>query len=188
MDFKTIEGKWQKKWEEKKLFQTEPDSKKEKFFMTIPYPYISGSLHIGHSRVVTEADVFSRFQRMDGKNVLYPIAFHISGTPVLGISLAIKNGDKKKIALYKGYVQTYEKDKAKVEKIIKSFEDPQKIVDYFIPKMKEEFKTLGLSVDWRRSYTSGSPEHQALVEWQFRKYKEQNYLVQGKYPIFLVKL
>ncbi len=183
MDFQSIQKKWQISWEEAKLFEIEPDSKKEKFFMTIPYPYISGSLHIGHARVVTEADVFSRFQRMVGKNVLYPIAFHISGTPVLGISLAIKNGDKKKIDLYKGYVRGYENNEDKIEEIIRSFEDPQKIVDYFIPKMMAEFKTLGLSVDWRRSYTSGSPEHQALVEWQFKKYKEQNYLVQGKYPI-----
>jgi leucyl-tRNA synthetase len=187
MEFNKTQAKWQKAWEKAKLFEANPDSKKEKFFMTIPYPYISGSLHIGHARVVTEADVFSRFQRMDGKNVLYPIAFHISGTPVLGISLAIKNGDKKKIALYKGYVDRYETDKTKVDKIIKSFENPQKIVDYFIPKMKEEFKTLGLNVDWRRSYTSGSKEHQALVEWQFKKYKEQNYLVQGKYPILFSK-
>ena len=186
-DFAGVEAKWQTAWEKEKIFEVEPDSKKEKFFMTIPYPYISGSLHIGHSRVVTEADVFVRFQRMIGKNVLYPIAFHISGTPVLGISLAIKNGDKKKIDLYKGYVESYVKDKKEVEKIVGSFEDSQKIVDFFIPKMVEEFKTLGLSVDWRRSYTSGSKEHQALVEWQFRKYKEQNYLVQGKYPILFSK-
>ncbi len=187
MDFVKIETKWQKKWEENKLFEVSEDSKKDKFFMTIPYPYISGSLHIGHARVVTEADVFSRYQRMEGKNVLYPIAFHISGTPVLGISLAIKNSDKKKIALYKGYVERYVKDKKEIEKILNSFEDPQSIVDFFIPKMIEEFKTLGLSVDWRRSYTSGSKEHQALVEWQFKKYKEQNYLVQGKYPILFSK-
>ncbi len=187
LNFKEIEGKWQKAWEEAKLFEVEPDSKKEKFFMTIPYPYISGSLHIGHARVVTEADVFSRFQRMIGKNVLYPIAFHISGTPVLGISLAIKNGDKSKIDLYKGYIRSYIKDEKEVEQIVASFEDPEKIVEFFIPKMMDEFKTLGLSVDWRRSYNSGSPEHQALVKWQFRKYKEQNYLVQGKYPILFSK-
>ena len=187
MNFKTIESKWQGAWEKEKLFEVEPDPKKEKFFMTIPYPYISGSLHIGHARVVTEADVFSRFQRMGGKNVLYPIAFHISGTPVLGISLAIKNGDKKKIGLYRGYVESYIKNKKEVDKIVNSFEDPQKIVDFFIPKMMDEFKTIGLSVDWRRRYTSGSKEHQALVEWQFKKYKEQNYLVQGKYPILFSK-
>ncbi|NQU79251.1 leucine--tRNA ligase [Candidatus Woesearchaeota archaeon] len=182
-DLKVIQDKWQQLWAESNLFEVDPDDKKEKFFMTIPYPYISGSLHIGHARVVTEADVFSRFQRMTGKNVLFPIAFHISGTPVLGISLAIKSGDNSKIALYRGYVKRYISDDKKIDSIVKSFEDPQNIVDFFIPRMISEFKTLGLAVDWRRSYTSGDDEHQALVEWQFREYMEKGYLVQGKYPI-----
>lgn len=183
---KKNQEKWQKKWREAKTFEVEP-SKAKKFFMTIPYPYISGSLHIGHARVVTEADVFARFQRMIGKNVLYPMAFHISGTPVLGISLAIKNKDEKKIELYRNYVKAYVDDQKEVERILSSFEDPEKIVEFFIPKMEQEFKTLGLSVDWRRSYTSGDVEHQALVEWQFKKYKDLNYLVQGKYPILFSK-
>jgi len=187
INFLEIERKWQMEWDKAKCFEAEPSLEKEKFFMTIPYPYISGSLHIGHARVVTEADVFSRYQRMAGKNVLYPIAFHISGTPILGISLGIKSGDKGKIDLYKGYVRRYVSSEAEAERIVKTFEEPQKIVDFFIPKMIDEFKTLGLSVDWRRSYTSGDSEHQALVEWQFGTYKKQNYLVQGKYPILFSK-
>ena len=47
MDFKAIQDKWQKKWKQSKLFEVEIDKKKEKFFITVPYPYISGSLHIG---------------------------------------------------------------------------------------------------------------------------------------------
>ncbi len=187
IDFKAISTKWQRKWEKEKVFEANPHRTKKKFFITIPYPYISGSLHIGHARVVTEADVYARFQRMIGNNVLYPMAFHISGTPVLGISLAIKNKDQKKIELYRGYVKQYIKDEEEIDRIVDSFKDPEKIVEFFIPKMKEEFKTLGLAVDWRRSYTSGDMEHQALVEWQFRKYKDKNYLVQGKYPILFSK-
>lgn len=175
------EEKWQKHWKEQHAFLAKPEG--PKFFITVPYPYISGSLHIGHARVVTEADVVARYQRMTGKSVLYPMAFHISGTPVLGISLAIKNGDEKKIELYRGYVRQYITNEHEVDKIVKSFEDPVKIVEFFIPRMQEEFQILGLSVDWRRSYTSGDIEHQALVEWQFRKYKEQGYLKQGSYPI-----
>jgi len=182
-DFKSIQEKWQKKWADAKLFQAEIDSKKKKFFMTIPYPYISGSLHIGHARVVTEADVYTRYLRMAGYNVLYPIAFHISGTPVLGISLAIENGNAEKIALYKNYVRAYVSDEHEIEKIVMSFKDPWNIVKFFIPKMISEFSTLGLGVDWRRSFTSGDIEHQKMVEWMFRKYKEQDYLVQAKYPV-----
>src|SRR3989338_5284359 len=104
INFSAIEKKWQKKWEEEKIFEVEVDKKKKKFFITTPYPYISGSLHLGHGRAVTETDIYGRYMRMKGYNVLYPIAFHISGTPVLGISSAIKNDNKEKISLYEEYV------------------------------------------------------------------------------------
>lgn len=186
-DFKAIQEKWQKKWKQEKIFEAERDTKKDKFFINTPYPYISGSLHIGHARAVTEVDVYSRFMRMRGKNVLFPMAFHISGTPVLGISLGIKAGDEKKIAQYTDYVHAYVSDEKEVAKIVKSFQDPWKIVEFFIPKMKEEYASLGLGIDWRRSFTSGDIEHQKLVEWQFHKYKEKGYLVQGKYPVLYSK-
>ena len=183
IDFSEIEKKWQDKWEKKKAFEAEPSGKKEKFFFTTPYPYISGSLHLGHGRVATESDIYCRYKRMAGFNVLFPMAFHITGTPVLGISAAIKNGDKNKIKLYEDYVSAYEKDSKKIKIILKSFEEPQKIVDFFIPKMIEEYKQLGLGVDWRRAFTSGDMEHQQMVTWQFEKYKEKGYLTQGKYPV-----
>jgi len=185
-DFTNNERKWQKTWKENKTFDAEPSSKK-KFFINYPYPYISGSLHIGHGMAALQSDVMARFKRMRGFNVLFPSAFHVSGTPVLGISLGIKTGDKKFIDLYSEYVRAYGYEGEQVAKLIKSFEDPQSIVDFFIPKMQEEFSRLGLSVDWRRSFNSASPDHQALVEWQFRKYKEKGYLVQGKYPIMFSK-
>jgi leucyl-tRNA synthetase len=183
VDFKSIQDKWQKKWSEKKVFEPKIDPNKEKFFITNPYPYISGSLHIGHARVVTETDVYSRFLRMKGKNVLYPMAFHISGTPVLGISLAIREGDEKKIKLYKGYVRAYVSDEKEVEKIVKSFEDPWNIVKFFTPKMVAEYSSLGLGVDWSRTFNSGDVEHQKLVEWQFQKYKEKGYLTKGSHHV-----
>src|SRR3989344_2391454 len=182
MDSQKVVRKWQKRWKDAKLFEPE-QNKQEKYLITVPYPYISGSLHIGHARVVTEADVFARFQRMSGKNVLFPMAFHISGTPVLGISLGIEKKDPKMLALYTEYVKAYINDGKEVEKIVQSFKDPQKIVDFFIPKMVDEFSLLGLSVDWRRSFTSGEGMHQKMVEWLFKKYKENGYLMQGKYPV-----
>ncbi len=182
-NFRKIENKWQKKWEKNKVFDVDIDSKKQKFFITTPYPYISGSLHLGHGRAAAETDVYSRFMRMSGFNVLYPMAFHISGMPVLGISSAIKNGDKDKINLYEEYVSAYIKDKKKVKNIVKSFAEPEKIVSFFIPKMVEEYRGLGLSVDWRRSFTSGEPEHQQMVDWQFRKYHDKGFLVKQKHPV-----
>lgn len=183
IDFSRIEKKWQKKWEEKRIFEADEDKKKKKFFITTPYPYISGSLHLGHGRVAMETDIYSRYKRMKGFNVLYPMSFHITGTPVLGISSAIKNKDKDKIELYEGYVSAYVSDKKKVKSIVQSFVDPQKIVDFFIPKMIEEYKQLGLGVDWRRSFTSGDMEHQQMVTWQFESYKDKDYLIRAKYPV-----
>lgn len=182
-DFQKIQGKWQARWKKARIFEPDVDQRKEKFFITTPYPYISGSLHIGHARAVTEVDVYSRFLRMRGKNVLYPMAFHLSGTPVLGVSLAIKNNDREKVEQYKEYVRAYVADEKKVNAIVKSFFDPWKIVEFFIPKMQEEYAMLGLGIDWRRSFTSGDVEHQRLVEWQFKRYKEQGYLIQGKHPV-----
>ncbi|MBN2202898.1 MAG: leucine--tRNA ligase [Candidatus Aenigmarchaeota archaeon] len=183
MDINAIEKKWEKKWEEERIFEVDVDTKKEKLFFTTPYPYISGSLHLGHGRAAVESDVVCRFKRMQGFNVMFPLSFHITGTPVLGISAAIKNGNKKKIKLYEGYVSAYEKNEQKVKDIVKSFEDPQKIVDYFIPKMVDEYKKLGLGVDWRRSFTSGDMEHQKMVTWQFQNYKDLGYLIRGAYPV-----
>jgi leucyl-tRNA synthetase len=183
IDFNKLEDKWQKKWDKEKAFEASVDKKKKKFFFTTPYPYISGSLHLGHGRAVTESDIYCRYLRMKGFNVLYPMAFHITGTPVLGIASAIKNGNKEKINLYEGYVSAYEKNKGEIRKIVRSFEDPQKIVDFFIPKMIDEYKKLGLSVDWRRSFTSGDMEHQQMVTWQFEKYNKMNFLKKGKYPV-----
>ena len=183
MDLRKIEEKWMHKWQKSKIFEAKIDKNKKKFFFSTPYPYISGSLHLGHGRAVAESDIYCRYKRMSGDNVLFSLGFHISGTPVLGISSAIKNKDPNRIKLYEGYVSAYEKDNKKVKSIVKSFEDPNKIVEFFIPKMINEYKQLGLSIDWTRSFNSGDAEHQQLVSWQFEKYKEKNYLVQGKYPV-----
>ena len=183
INFQTIEDKWQRKWKKAKAFEPQINEKKQKFFYTTPYPYISGSLHIGQGRAVTESDIYCRYKRMSGFNVLFPMAFHITGTPILGISAAIKSVDKEKINLYKSYVFAYEKNKEKTKKIVKSFEEPQNIVDYFIPKMIHEYSQLGLSIDWTRVFTSGDIEHQALVTWQFKKYKEKDCLIKARYPV-----
>jgi leucyl-tRNA synthetase len=183
VDFAKIQEKWQEKWAEAKIFEPKIDNSKPKFFYTTPYPYISGSLHIGHARAVIESDIFVRHKRMKGINVLFPLAFHITGTPVLGISAAIEKGDQKKIDLYKGYVRAYIEDEVEVEKTVNSFKEPQKIVDFFVPKMMGEYTSLGLSIDWSRRFTSGDPDYQKFITWQFNKYKDKNYLIRGSYPV-----
>ena len=76
-----IEKKWQEKWYGEKAFEPSAEEGRQKFFFTAPYPYASGALHIGHGRTYTNGDVIARYKRMKGFNVLFPMAFHITGTP-----------------------------------------------------------------------------------------------------------
>ncbi|MBT4538852.1 class I tRNA ligase family protein, partial [Candidatus Woesearchaeota archaeon] len=71
-NWEAIQDKWQKKWEEAKLFEANPVSGKKKFFLTAPYPYVNSILHIGHLYTFMRTEAFARFKRMQGYNVLYP--------------------------------------------------------------------------------------------------------------------
>ncbi|MFA5049672.1 MAG: leucine--tRNA ligase [Candidatus Micrarchaeia archaeon] len=177
-----IDEKWQRKWYENKIFEP-VHSKKEKFFFTIPYPYVSGALHVGHGRTYTNGDIIARYKRMTGFNVLWPMAFHITGTPILAISSKIESGDENTIRLYRDYVGIYEKEMKKIEKIVQSFADPWEIVNYFSSKLIFDFKSMGYSLDLSRQFTTGDLEYNKFVEWQFKKYRQKNYLKQAGYPI-----
>ena len=80
-DFASIEPKWQKEWADSKIFEVEADPSKEKFYCLEMFPYPSGALHMGHLRNYTIGDLMARFQRMNGKNVLYPMGFDSFGMP-----------------------------------------------------------------------------------------------------------
>ena len=77
-----IEARVQKQWEESKLFEANVDLTRPKFFLNFPFPYMNGKLHIGHAFSGTKAEFTARFQRLLGKNVLYPFAFHCTGMPI----------------------------------------------------------------------------------------------------------
>ena len=95
-DHKEIEKKWKNKWIEDKLYET-PQKKEgaENFYTLVEFPYPSGNLHIGHWYAFAIPDIYARFMRMQGKNVLYPIGFDSFGLPAE--NAAIKHGlDPKK--------------------------------------------------------------------------------------------
>ncbi len=181
MDFTKVEKKWQRKWKKFKVF--EPKLGGKKFFFTVPFPYTSGPPHIGHGRTFTIGDFIARFKRKQGFNVLWPMGFHRSGTPILAISDRIKRGDKKYIDLFSRYVALKESDPVRVKEIIKSFEDPENVANFFAGMLEDGFNELGLSIDWTRKFKTGSPHFNKFVEWQYEKLMNGGALVQGSHPV-----
>src|SRR3989344_7698826 len=123
-DFKKIESKWQKRWEEKRIFEAKENGKKKKFYTLEMYPYPSGSgLHIGHAFNYIIGDILARFMRMKGFNVLYPMGYDSFGLPAE--NAAIKNNSHPKI-----------------------------YTDRAIEKFIRQQKALGISYNWARKIQS----------------------------------
>ncbi|ODS38374.1 MAG: leucine--tRNA ligase [Candidatus Altiarchaeales archaeon WOR_SM1_86-2] len=175
LNHKKIQQKWIKKWNEAEIFKAKPDER-EKFYLTVAYPYPSGSMHVGHARTYTVPDVIARFKRMQGKNVLFPMAWHVTGSPVLGIAKRIAKGDEKALWLYG--------DLYKVpEETLKSFTDPNNIVKYFSDEYRRNMTYMGFSIDWSREFLTITPQYSKFIEWQYRRLKEKGLVRKGEHPV-----
>tara|TARA_Y100000590_G_scaffold243183_1_gene273383 strand:+ start:2887 stop:5769 length:2883 start_codon:yes stop_codon:yes gene_type:complete len=175
MDWNIIDKKWQKKWSETNDHETDYNDK-EKKFITVAYPYPNSPQHIGHGRTYTITDVHSRYLRMKGFNVLFPMGFHYTGTPILGMAKRVEANDTE---LIEGFKTLYKVP----EDRIKEFVEPVKIADYFHEEIKSGMIEMGYSIDWRREFTTIDPAYQKFIEWQFRNLKEKNLIVQGSHPV-----
>ena len=90
-NFRDIEKKWQKYWEDNKSFEAKTNSDKPKFYALVEFPYPSGSgMHVGHIKAYSGLEVVSRKRRLEGYNVLFPIGFDAYGLPTE--NTAIKTG------------------------------------------------------------------------------------------------
>ena len=176
INWNEIEKKWRRKWDETKDFDTNPNDNKDKKFITVAYPYPNSPQHIGHGRTYTLADVHSRFYRMQGYNVLFPMGFHYTGTPVLGMAKRIQSQEKEILDGLRNIYHVPEED-------IKTFVEPIKIADYFHEEIKSGMIEMGYSIDWRREFTTIVPGYQKFIEWQITTLKENGKIIQGSHPV-----
>ncbi len=175
VELQDIEKKWQHEWERSNLFVGKLNKNKKKFFATFPYPYLNGPLHLGHAFTSTRVDVFSRYKRLKGYNVLFPFGFHATGEPIVGMAKRIKACDEKQINVLK--------ESGVSNEDIKKFEDPYHIVKFYKNLIKENAKSLGLSIDWTRSFTTIDDEYTRFISWQYNRLKNLNYVIKGTHPV-----
>jgi leucyl-tRNA synthetase len=172
-DQKNVEEKYGKIW--RSQFESDPGTR-EKFYLNVAYPYPSGAMHVGHGRTYIVPDVIGRFWRMKGCQVLYPMAFHVTGTPVIGISRRIAARDEKTIRLYTDLYRV-------PQKTLDTFIEPMAIVDYFSQEYERVMGRCGLSIDWRRRFTTVDPTYSKFIEWQYLHLHDQNRVVRGAHPV-----
>lgn len=149
-NFKRIEPKWQKKWEESKIFKAEDHSDKPKFYGLVEFPYPSGAgMHVGHIKAYSSLEVISRKRRMDGYNVLFPIGFDAFGLPTENYA-------------------------------IKTSTHPRVITDQNIAKFSEQLKSVGFSFDWDRTIDTTDEDYYKWTQWIFLKMFENGLVFRDK--------
>lgn len=174
--FIEIAQKWRAVWNKRRVYEPEPAPGREKFFVTAAYPYPNGAIHIGHGRTYLIADIMARFQRHLGRNSLFPMGFHYTGTPILTIAEAIAAGDK---SVMEEYMVLYDVP----EEEIKKMGDPLYLARYFHQQSKRAMEAFGLGIDWSREFTTIDPEYQRFIQWQFEKLKKKGLIVRGRHPV-----
>jgi len=179
-DYLAIEKKWQKKWEDEKVFEPEVKEGKKKMFITVAWPYPSGAMHVGHARTYTVPDVVARYMRMKGFNVLFPMGWHMTGTPIVGAANRLRNNDINFIKIQKERygVSDEELERMKDPKIFGLYYARESELGY-----RKGMKALGLSIDWSRECTSIDPQFSKMIEWQYRKLKGLNLIGKGSHPV-----
>ena len=176
IDWNSIESKWIDRWESQRIFESDPDSSREKYFVTVAYPYPNSPQHIGHGRTYTLADTHARYMRMKGYNVLFPMGFHYTGTPILGMSRRVAASDAE-------LMDTFHTIYKLSDDVIATFVEPVNIASYFHQEIKQGMKEMGYSIDWRREFTTIDRVYSKFISWQFRTLRKKGLIVQGSHPV-----
>lgn len=134
---KDIEPRWQKIWNDSKIYQADDDSSKLKKYILEYFPYPSGAtMHVGHVRNYTIGDSIARFYRMSGYNVLHPMGWDAFGLPAENYA-------------------------------IKNHVSPRKAIDDNTGRFREQLMQMGFSYDWSREIDSSDPNYYRWTQWFF---------------------
>ncbi|WP_276259956.1 leucine--tRNA ligase [Haloglomus litoreum] len=173
----SIEARWRDRWRQQGYYEADPEDDGDATFITVPYPYPSGGMHVGHARTYTVPDVYARYRRLQGDNVLFPIAWHVTGTPIIGAVERLKKGEEEQLSVLR---DTYNVP----EDTLQDLETPMGFARYFIEEhYKKGMRQLGLSVDWRREFTTNDERYSRFITWQYRTLKERGLLEKGLHPV-----
>ncbi len=138
-DFKAIEEKWQKIWEDKQAFVASEDYSKPKFYGLVEFPYPSGSgMHVGHIKAYSGLEVISRKRRMQGYNVLFPMGFDAYGLPTENSAIKFNT-------------------------------HPRILTDRNIEKFTSQLKRVGFSFDWTKVIDTTEEKYYKWTQWIFLK-------------------
>ena len=153
-NFKEIEKKWQKYWEDNKTFKTDVwDFKKPKFYVLDMFPYPSGvGLHAGHPEGYTATDIVSRMKRMQGFNVLHPMGYDSFGLPAE--QYAIQTGNH-----------------------------PSKFTEKNVEYFTKQLKSLGFDYDWDRCVLTSDPKYYKWTQWIFKQLYKDGYAKYVDMPV-----
>ena len=153
-DFKTIEKKWQKYWEENQTFKTDIwDFSKPKFYALDMFPYPSGvGLHAGHPEGYTATDIVARMKRMQGYNVLHPMGYDSFGLPAEQYAVTTGN-------------------------------HPAGFTEKNIQTFSKQLKELGFDYDWDRCIATSDPSYYKWTQWIFKQLYKDGYAKYVDMPV-----
>ena len=136
-NFKEIEAKWQRRWQEEETYRVEADPTRPKFYVLDMFPYPSGAgLHVGHPLGYIASDIYSRYKRLCGFNVLHPMGYDAFGLPAE--QYAIQTG-----------------------------QHPAVTTERNIARYREQLDKIGFSFDWHREVRTCDPSYYKWTQWAF---------------------
>ena len=181
------EMKWGEFWETTGVYQYDPTVPREKTFVVdTPPPTVSGSLHVGHVFSYTQTDVLTRFQRMKGKNIFYPMGWDDNGLPterrVQGLYGVRCNPNLPYNESWTG--KANEKKKKEEEEISRKnfLEVCQKQTSEDEKKYEKLWRHLGLSIDWSQAYETINDHCRKVSQLSFLDLQEKNLVMTKESP------